>query len=209
MPIPTNLTPEVNVSYFRDATQSVISRNPDKVKSELVCQKLREAEKVAKKQRKRYTFDQLCGTWRLCWVTGTKRVRHRAGIVLGTGRYLPRWLKIQITYRQTEETDLEAKEVMGEVENSVQLGGLQLTLTGLVKFLTEKNLLGFDFTRMRIRVFGLTLYDGYIRGGKKTEGAFSETPIKEQAFFNYFLVDDEVIAARGRGGGLALWGREG
>jgi hypothetical protein len=207
MPTPTNLTPEVNVSYFRDAAQSVIYGNVDKVESEVICQNLLEAEKAAKKQKKRYTYDQLYGKWRLCWVTGTKRVRHRAGIALGTGRYLPRWLKIQITYTQTEETDLEATEVRGQVENLVQLGTFQISLSGLVKFLTGKNLLVFDFTRMKIGVFGLTLYDGYIRGGKKTEATFYETPIKKQAFFNYFWVDDEMIAARGKGGGLALWGR--
>ena len=32
--------------------------------------------------------------------------------------------------------------------------------------------------------------------------------LKEQAFFNYFYFSKNLIAARGKGGGLALWGRD-
>lgn len=205
----TDLIPEENLSHLRQAAHSMISREADQVRSELIAQTLIATEKAAKKHRKAHAYEQLCKTWQLCWVAGTKQVRRRAGVMMGAGRYLPHWLKINITYTQTEETDLGAMEVRGQVENSVQLGMLQLTLMGLVKFLTGKNLLIFDFTRMRVRVSRLTLYDGYIRGGKKTEASFYDTPIKQQAFFNYFLVDDEVIAARGKGGGLALWGNPG
>jgi hypothetical protein len=206
MPSSPNPVSEKKLFRLRQAAHRVISGEIDQVKSEVISQTLITAEKAAKKQKKAYTYEQLCGTWQLCWIAGTKQVRRQAAVVMGAGRYLPRWLKVSITYTQTKETDLKAIEVKGQVENSVQLGTFQLILTGLVKFLSGKNLLVFDFTRMTIRVFGLTLYDGYIRGGKKTEASFYETPIKKQAFFNYFLVDDEVIAARGKGGGLALWG---
>jgi hypothetical protein len=51
------------------------------------------------------------------------------------------------------------------------------------------------------------LYDGYIRKGQEREARFYEQGVKEQAFFTYFLVQNNAIAARGRGGGLALWTR--
>lgn len=58
---------------------------------------------------------------------------------------------------------------------------------------------------MQVTLAGLKLYSGYIRGEKKREADFYQQKLKEQAFFNYFLVEDDYIAARGKGGGLALW----
>jgi len=51
------------------------------------------------------------------------------------------------------------------------------------------------------------LYDRYIRGGQEREASFYDKPLKDKAFFTYFLVENRAIAARGRGGGLALWKR--
>ena len=58
---------------------------------------------------------------------------------------------------------------------------------------------------MRLSLSGLKLYQGYIRGGKDRENNFDNQTLKQQAFFTYFLVEDNYIAARGKGGGLALW----
>ena len=44
-----------------------------------------------------------------------------------------------------------------------------------------------------------------IRGGKDSDESFFSQNLNQQAFFSYFLVTDKFIAARGRGGGLALW----
>ncbi|HEY9874077.1 MAG TPA: hypothetical protein V6D12_11605 [Candidatus Obscuribacterales bacterium] len=173
---------------------------PEKVVSELL-----EAEKKAKHSKERYFFHQLIGTWRLCFITGTKKTRARAGIVLGAGRYVPKFIKIKIFYANTTpEQDIDA----GTVENCVEFGGLRIALTGITKFLPKKNILAFDFTRMNIQLFGATLYKGYIRGGERKEQEFYQESVSKQAFFSYFLVQDEMIAARGRGGGLALWRRE-
>jgi hypothetical protein len=97
----------------------------------------------------------------------------------------------------------------GNVENSVSLGGLNLTLTGPTKFFQKQKLLAFDFTQMTIRLFGKVIYSGNIRQGKQSTDTFYEEPIKKQAFFRYFHIGEDCIAARGRGGGLALWRREG
>jgi hypothetical protein len=166
---------------------------------------LLDAEKTAKKQKKHYSLQQLCGTWRLHFVTGTKKTRKQAGVVLGAGRYLPKFIKIQIRYSANSNQHKESPSEMGNVENSVEFAGLQLILTGPIKFLAAKNILAFDFTRITVRVGGLNLYQGYIRGGERKEKEFEEESIKKQAFFSYFLLDKKIIAARGRGGGLALW----
>ena len=80
-----------------------------------------------------------------------------------------------------------------------------MVLTGPVKFYAKTNILAFDFTQIKVSVSGFNLYTGYIRNGKNREADFCQQSIKEQAFFTYFLVNNSCIAARGKGGGLALW----
>ncbi len=160
-----------------------------------------ETEKTAKKQKVSYSFDELISTWRLCFVTGTKR--KKSGISLGKGRYLPRLIEISLSYSSTAESPHN----QGRVENCVNLGLLKLSLTGPVKFLAPKNILVFDFTRMNIKLFGATVYDGYIRSGEAKEASFYTDKVSKQAFFSYFYLSESVIAARGRGGGLALWSK--
>lgn len=171
-------------------------------KPEAVVEALLMAEKTAKQTKVRHSYPQLLGTWRLGFITGTKRSRQRAGVILGAGRFLPKWVKIQLSYSQ-----LESGQERGTVQNSVELGPLVLILTGSTQFWQKTNILAFDFTRMKVSLSGLKLYEGYIRGGRDREARFYEQSLKEQAFFTYFLVENRCIAARGRGGGLALWTR--
>ncbi|MEM6399334.1 MAG: hypothetical protein AAF757_03760, partial [Cyanobacteria bacterium P01_D01_bin.116] len=168
--------------------------------SEAVVKSLIEAEITAKQAKVSYSYSQLLGNWRLGFITGTKKTRKRAGVVLGAGKFLPKLIKIQLSYSQLE--DIPEK---GNVENSVELGLLKIVLTGPVQFWSKKNILAFDFTKMRLSLSGLNLYQGYIRGGEEREKNFDKQTLKQQAFFTYFLIKDSYIAARGRGGGLALW----
>jgi hypothetical protein len=183
---------------------SVLERaiaSPTTTSPEEVVRALLAAETEAKKNKLHYSFERLIGSWRLCFITGTKKTRQKAGIVLGAGRYLPQFLKIQITYSSSSEPD------RGTVENSVSLVGIKLTLTGPIKFLTPKNILVFDFTRIQIQFWGVKIYEGYIRGGETKEAEFFPTSVSKQAFFSYFSIADRLIAARGKGGGLALWSK--
>jgi hypothetical protein len=171
-------------------------------KPEAVVEALLMAEKTAKQTKVRHSYPQLLGTWRLGFITGTKRSRKRAGVILGAGRFLPKWVKIHLSYLPSEPG-----QEQGTVQNSVELGPLLLVLTGPTQFWQKTNILAFDFTRMRVSLSGLKVYEGYIRGGQDREAHFYEQSVKEQAFFTYFLVQNQSIAARGRGGGLALWTR--
>ncbi len=167
-----------------------------------VVEALLELEKSAKAQTK-YSLADLTGNWNLCFVTGTKKARKRAGIVLGAGKYIPRLIKIRISYQQ----DTHQTANIGRVINSVKIGFIELSLTGPVRFMPPKGILAFDFTYLKIVVLGFNLYNGYIKNGLKKEAEFEQKKLKHQAFFSYFLIQDNLIAARGRGGGLALWGR--
>ncbi|MEG4803512.1 hypothetical protein QUB63_22385 [Microcoleus sp. ARI1-B5] len=192
-----------NISILEQAAKS-----NTKPSSAAVVAALLEAEKNAKKTKTRYSFEQLTGTWRLCFITGTKKTRQKAGIVLGAGRYIPEWVaKIQIAYSAQAVADGEENSNIGRVENSVQVGAIELTLSGPTKFLVNKNILAFDFTIITVKLLGKTVYQGFIRGGEAREAEFFSLSVGKQAFFAYFLVEDGIIAARGRGGGLALWRR--
>jgi hypothetical protein len=189
-----------NISILEQATKS-----NSKPSSDAVVAALLEAEKTAKKTKVRYSFEQLIGNWQLCLVTGTKKTREKAGIVLGAGRYIPQWIaKIQIAYSAEPVAEGAENSEIGNVENSVKVGSIELTLSGPTKFLPN-NILAFDFTRVTVKLLGKSVYQGYIRGGESREAEFFSQSVGKQAFFTYFLVEDGMIAARGRGGGLALW----
>ncbi|MGF1495346.1 MAG: hypothetical protein ACFB8W_00785 [Elainellaceae cyanobacterium] len=177
---------------------------------------LQQAEKTTKQQKFRYTYDALVGTWRLGFITGTRRSRQQAGGLLGAGRFLPSWLTIQITYSPTAPgQDLQAAKALrsegqwGTVQNIVRLGSLSLEVAGPTRLWPGTNILAFDFPRVKVSLGALRLYGGYIPQGQEREAQFYQQPLKEQAFFNYFLLEDSYVAARGRGGGLALWVRVG
>jgi hypothetical protein len=170
----------------------------------IVVDALLKAEKNAKQQRLSYAFASLQGEWRLCFVTGTRKVRKRGGILLGKGFYLPKFAKAQISFSAASEQTLDR----GEIGNQVQVGSLLLKLTGPARYLGKKNLLAFDFTQMQISLFGRAIYNGKFGGGKDKTEDFYEQAIAKLPFFAFFLVTEDLIAARGRGGGLALWIRE-
>lgn len=172
---------------------------------EKVVEELLQAEKKAKHVKTNYAYSQLLGKWQLGFVTGTKRSRQRAGIVLGAGRFIPQWLKIHLSYDSA--ADPATFPNRGTVRNSVKFGLLQIVLSGPVQFQPKQNILAFDFTQMHLSLGGLKLYQGYIRNGKEREANFWEQSLKQQAFFRYFLLREDCLAARGKGGGLALWTR--
>lgn len=171
-----------------------------------VVEALLQAEKASRRTRQHPEcpaddYSQLLGTWQLRFITGTKRAKQRAGIVLGAGRWLPSWVQIQITYCSTDIAN------QGWIENAVKVGALQLTVAGPTRFWAPQTILSFDFPQLDLRCAGLTLYSGYVGQGAAKAARFYDQPLKQQAFFHYFLIQDNLIAARGRGGGLAIWVR--
>ncbi len=156
------------------------------------------AEKQSKQAKQRYDYEQLLGSWRLGFVSGTQTVqtRPKAKPVKrpGKGRFLPSLINIEITYTAPNA-----------VENAVSIGPLQLRLTGPTRFWPSTNSLAFDFTHLNASAGPLTLYSGDVRGGAERNQTFKAQSLKDQAFFTFFLVEKTHIAARGKGGGLALW----
>jgi len=177
------------------------TKNSDLPTPNELVKALLEIEKTAKKSSNSASFSDLTAVWNLRFITGTKKSRKRAGIALGAGKYIPQLLKIQIAYEQ----DPQQPANLGRVKNTVKVGFIKFSLTGPAKFINSKNILAFDFTTILIKIFGKDIYSGYIRNGAQRETEFYHQKISKQAFFSYFLIQENVIAARGRGGGLALW----
>ena len=203
------------IESIQQAVEAIAENSGDKPLSDELVSLLLNLEKTAKSRKDIYPLDALIGNWRLCFITGTKKTRKRAGTVLGAGRYLPKLVEIKLSYRAIEPEDDRISDSSsndnfekGWVQNQVKLGALQFSLTGPIKFLSKNNILAFDFTHMKVRIFGAKIYDRDIRGGSDSREEFDRDSVGKQAFFNYFWIGERAIAARGRGGGLALWLKE-
>ena len=202
--------------------------------SELVAA-LIAAEKQAKKEKCRYDYADLLGNWQLKFVSGTKtqktktdksdRPSSRAKPMKtpGAGRYIPQWINVSITYDTQASIltpDLIADSVsgripsssshpnqLGAVINQVRLNSLSFQLSGPTLYWPNTNSLGFDFIYFHLSIGNWTLYRAPVRGGMERAQTFADQPLKDQAFFTFFRVTLDYIAARGKGGGLALWTR--
>ncbi|MER3434023.1 MAG: hypothetical protein C4288_11465 [Leptolyngbya sp. ERB_1_1] len=185
------------ITVLEQAARAFQQKSISRPEADKVVDALLQAEKSAKQCRPDYQFSQLQGQWRLCFATGTRKIR-QGGIKLKKGYYVPKLAKAQISFN-TDESGAE------RIGNQAQLGLLSLRFSGPARYQTKKNLLAFEFTQLQVCFGEKTLYSQAVRGGAEKEQAFSETSIAELPFFAFFLIRDRIIAARGRGGGLALW----
>lgn len=167
-----------------------------------VVDALLQAEKAAKQQRLTYSLNSLLGDWQLCF-TAPRKAHLQGGVALGKGLYVPQIAKAHISFSTPPTSSAQTSQV--EINNSVQFGPLLFKLTGSARYLDKKNLLAFNFTQMQLRLFGRAVYNGEFRCGKAKVTDFCAQSITTLPFFAFFLVTDDFIAARGRGGGLALW----
>ncbi|HEY9700149.1 MAG TPA: hypothetical protein V6D10_23045 [Trichocoleus sp.] len=171
-----------------------------------VVDALLEAEKAAKQARLVYPLKALLGQWRLCFTTGTRK-RQQSGIALGKGFYLPRFTPAYIGFH-ADERAIESESNPAEISNQIQIGSVQLKLIGPAKYIAKKNLLAFYFTQLQLRLFERQIFSRGFRGGEAKTAAFANQSIGQLPFFAFFLMTEDFIAARGRGGGLAVWIRD-
>lgn len=188
------------VSILKQAAASLQTKELRPSAKEVV-NALLQAEQTAKQQRLVYPLESLFGQWRLCF-TAPKNAHFKSGVALGKGFYVPQIAIAQISFHSSQNLN------QAEITNSLQLGSLQFKLTGPARYVGKKNLLMFDFTRMELSLFSRAIYNGGFRGGKLKNPDFEQQSITKAPFFAFFLVTKDFIAARGRGGGLALWVKE-
>jgi hypothetical protein len=204
----TNLTTSASTEFIDILTKAAISyrsKSQDRPHVEVVVNALLQAEKAAKQQKIIYHFPSMLGEWKLCFATGTKKVQKRGGIILGKGFYVPNFAKAKIAFSANTDETWDR----GEIKNSAELGLIKLQFSGLTKYWGKKNLLAFDFEQIELSLFNRTLYRGNIKSRKTpNQNFYNQATTGKLPFFAFFLITDDFIAARGRGGGLALWIRE-
>jgi hypothetical protein len=197
-------TPTHPVDFATILTQAAVSfhqGSQERPTATAVVTALLAAEKAAKQNRLAIPLEKLQGNWRLWFVAG-RDAHQKSGNVMGKGRYVPQFAPAQISFLPL---DLPVKGAEGEIGNQVQLGGLRFKLTGFYRYPSHKNLLAFDFAQAQLTLFGRTLYAGKFGKGNALATEFGDRALSQLPFFAFFLATDQLIAARGRGGGLALW----
>jgi hypothetical protein len=158
---------------------------------------LLQTEESIRQTRTQFTESDLLGNWRLHFVSAgkvnliSKRLR---------GFFLPSFLPAQIGFQRSDMNDSAPLCVT----NQITIGLIQLKFTGPARFESKKNLLGFDFIRLEIIALGQRVYEGAVPSSR-TNQKFQDIAIGKLPFFAFFAVTDGFIAARGRGGGLAMW----
>jgi hypothetical protein len=167
--------------------------------AEAVVRALLCAEQTTKRQHTEFPLSALLGEWQLCF-SAPRRARPGA---IAPGRYFPKFIPAQISFQQPPEAPTHT----ARIGNQVQLGNLQLKFTGPARYLGKKNLLAFDFLHVQLTWNRHCLLQRDIRGGSAKAETFQQQAIAHQPFFAFFLASETLIAARGRGGGLALWVR--
>lgn len=187
--------------YLQTLIAAAQSGKGDRPTPTAVIDALLAAEKAAKHDHSSYLVEPLLGQWQLCFATGTRK-RKQGGITLGKGFYMPSFVQAQIGF---DRPNPNSDDELLQISNQVQVGLMALQILGPARYLNRKNLLAFDFTQMQLKLLGKAIYQGSFRGGLAKTVAFAKQPIARLPFFRFFLVTETFIAARGRGGGLAMW----
>lgn len=188
---------------FIDILNQAVDREYKSPSAKQTLSALLTAEKDSHRHHHQYQFSQLVGNWQLRFINGTNKSRSQFANLLKDGFYLPSFTPVKIAYTPASETQIDLNR--GRVINTVSVGLVKFTIEGPCKFIEKKNILAFDFTYLTMFILGAKIYTQNIRGGKDSDESFFSQNLNQQAFFSYFLVTDKFIAARGRGGGLALW----
>jgi hypothetical protein len=186
------------------ATILTQARSLSRHDAKLMVKALQQAETSARQEKLAIPFVDIAGEWRLCFATGASKSPQKLGIKLGKGYYLPKFVVASIAFTP----DLKSTTV-GTITNQLKVGGFELKFTGPCSYPGKKNLLVFDFTQIQITVLRRIVYQGKIRSGK-TDAIAGAVPksVGKMPFFAFFWASPTEIAARGRGGGLALWVKE-
>jgi hypothetical protein len=163
---------------------------------------LLQAERQTKTNRQEFPLESLLGVWQLAFVTSgkinSKSLRKR-------GFYVPGFVPATLTFSHNEaDTEFEAPLT---IANQVKVGSICLRLEGPARYQSKKNILAFDFIKITVEVLGKRVYSGKFPSPREGK-SFMEIPLGKLPFFAFFHMDEAWVAARGRGGGLALWQKQ-
>ncbi len=176
---------------------------------EIVLQALEDLERLTRAKRKqdkdfetaRNVLDNLHGSWRLIFTTGTKKTQDRFDAKIN---YFP--------IKAVQKFDTSTQPFT--IENGIYAGDFALLkFAGEFEFDLKKSKLEFNFdqiTILQLPTINLKKDDAAKIGA--STGLGSDSNVKnaqkdKKAFFNWISADENIATARGGGGGLALWQR--
>jgi hypothetical protein len=172
------------------------------IASLLALEKLKRARnKLDEGETSRDTLENLNGSWRLIFTTGTIDTQKKIG---GKINYFP--IKAVQTFNTADFS----------ISNGIYLGDIVIIkFYGDFEWLEKARKVEFDFDR--IALFGESLSFDLPKGGAakigSSTGLGSENNVElitkqnKKPFFNWISADADIATARGGGGGLALWKR--
>jgi hypothetical protein len=155
-------------------------------------------EKDLKKTKQGIPFAALLGTWRFSFASGARKTKQ--GLKLGQGYYVPGFVRATIAFA-AETSDTKAST--GTVTNQLWIGSLGIRFTGPCRYPGKMNILSFDFTYLEILLGSKVIYGRSI--GSSGDADFMTKSTGKLPFFVFMWASPTEIAARGKGGGLAIW----
>jgi hypothetical protein len=179
-------------STFSSDSAAILNRvaTVNRPSSAEVIEALLSTEKALKKTPVDIPLAAIEGTWRLQFASGAKKTKR--GLKLGRGYYLPSWVYAAISF-----------EAAGKIQNQLRLGGLEIRFTGPCRAHDKQNIMVFDFTQLQVLIGEKVIYSRSIN--KYPVEEFGARSIAKLPFFVFLWAGGRSIAARGRGGGLAVW----
>ncbi|KAJ8902880.1 hypothetical protein NDN08_006200 [Rhodosorus marinus] len=156
-------------------------------------------------RKKKEPLDFPGGSFRLVAIANEKKGRN--GKKQMKSQYFP--VQAGVAYFPDDETSSDDVEgVAIQTARIPVIGPIQFR--GRFRFIPRFNKLEFNLYKLSFRPFGvLPVIDFNLKkaGSKDKEDSevFKEEEQKKLPFFLFFLVEEDLVAARGRRGGWALW----
>ena len=146
-------------------------------------------EKLARKKGSGIEFGSLIGIWKFIsvWQKGTDNKDSISSSLL---RYFSATLELK-------QNDSKCEILNYQIINSIQFGTMFIRFVGYGELMGDQPLLPFYFERIELKISGKTIFSRSL-----------EIPeINNRPFFGLIALrnNGKYLAARGRGGGLALW----
>lgn len=160
-------------------------------------------ERIQKANKASVDMDKLLGQWRLIFVTPKKKPTFFNSLYFPIRAHQSfNLFPNTSTSSPADGSDME----IGEFDNAVFLLGsaLYFRVIGPMRFVRERNRLEFSVDRLKVKVGPFE----WVKDGLDKEGySLKGRKVSKLPFFTFFSIRDDIAVARGRSGGLALYGR--
>ncbi|KAI0564658.1 hypothetical protein FGB62_25g552 [Gracilaria domingensis] len=154
-----------------------------------VAEAMAQLEKAQKRSKATIDGEKILGQWRLVFIANPRRK--------------PAWFRFLYFPIRAHQT-FTPPDQGGEFDNAVHFGVGKFRVTGPFRWIAARNRMEFTVNRFRFEL-GPLKWAKDERG--KEEIAFEDRHVRDLPFFTFFLLRDNLAAARGRSGGLALYAK--